>query len=101
MITPATAPKMPMQIAVVNQYTRVIRSICTDAESGSHWISSATRVTTPAAASPYSEMRKIDPLRTARETTSPADGGRVASEPVGAPDLRSEILESRRAAHAA
>src|SRR5581483_1232892 len=61
-----------------------MRSICRLAEVGSHLISSATSVTAPAAASPYREMRKIEPRRTVDETTSPCTRATPAA-PRGGP----------------
>src|SRR5262249_39124714 len=101
-MTPATTAKMPMQIAVANQYTNVIRSICLDAESGSHLINSATRVTAPAAANPEREMRKSEPLRTEARLHHSVSGGprpRHVCEPCS--DLRETLTSPSLNAHIA
>ena len=52
MITAATTAKIPMQMIVANQYVNSIRSISSEAESGSHGMSTATRVATIPARTP-------------------------------------------------
>ena len=58
-----------MQIAVVNQKTKSIRSACSLAGSGSHGISSATAAAPAPNTTPRTTSWTIDPLRTGAETT--------------------------------
>ena len=70
-ITAATSEKIPMQMIVANQKTNVIRSISSDADSGSHRMRTATRVAITAATAAITTILIRAPRWiTARETTS-------------------------------
>src|SRR5918999_5169860 len=62
---------MPMQIAVVNQNVNTIRSISSEAESGSHGMRTAASVAAVPASTPYTIRRTIEPLRTAARLSEP------------------------------
>ena len=73
-ITAATSEKIPMQMIVANQKTKVIRSICSDADSGSQRMRTATRVAIVAATAAITTILMMAPRWiTARETTSAVD----------------------------
>src|SRR5919109_3540969 len=63
MITALTSAKMPIEIAVANQYTAWIRSNSSDAEVGSHLKTKATTVRSTATTTPTATSCAI-PLRT-------------------------------------
>ena len=63
----ATTAKIAMQIAVVNQKTKSIRSPCFDAWSGSQGMNSATAVAPNPRTTPNKTRRTIAPLPTGRE----------------------------------
>src|ERR687896_1136522 len=70
-ITAATIAKMPMQMTVVNQNVNTIRSISSEAESGSQGTRTATSVAAVPASTPYTTRRTIEPLRTAARLSEP------------------------------
>jgi hypothetical protein len=63
-ITAATSAKTAMQIPVVNQKTKSIRSRCLEATGGSHGTSTATSVARPPNRTPSPTSWRIEPLRT-------------------------------------
>ena len=79
MITAATSAKIPMQMIVANQKTKVIRSISSEADSGSQRIRTATRLAITAATTAITTILiKAPRWITARETTSdPGSAGQV------------------------
>ena len=54
---------MPMQITVANQYVNMIRSISSDADSGSHGMRTATRPPTSAASAAITTILSMAPRR--------------------------------------
>src|SRR4029077_5910152 len=63
-ITAATAANTAMQIPVVNQKTKSIRSRCLEATGGNQGISTATSVAAPPNRTPSPTSWRIEPLRT-------------------------------------
>ena len=64
--------KMTMQMLVYNENVKTIRSISSEAESGSQGTRTATSVAAVPASTPYTIRRTIEPLRTAARLSEPA-----------------------------